>query len=316
MKLIPSCLFAISLLVLSGCSSTAKQTEQKNVFRAPSLDHVILAEPLSVHYKSEVALLKIEEILQRAELTDEQRAQLLYDRGSIYDSIGLKSLAKFDFNRAIQIKPNLADAYNFVGIHHTIAEEYQAAFEAFDAALDIKPDFAYAYLNRGISLYYSGRYKLAAADLAEFLRLDPTDPYRAVWLYIAEREVDEEVAVANLIANQKTLDGKKWAYQITELFAENISVDAFLTGLTKDIKTNHQLAERLCEAYFYIGKLTSFNGHRGVAANFFKLALSTNVYQYVEHKYAKLELNQMRRAAMKAKSEKLIEESATPQVEN
>ena len=54
------------------------------------------------------------------------------------------------------------------------------------------------------------------------------------------------------------------------------------------------MTERLCEAYFYLGKYNQTLGYRGSAANFFKLALSTNVYEFVEHRYAKLELDLMR----------------------
>jgi lipoprotein NlpI len=35
-------------------------------------------------------------------------------------------------------------------------------------------------------------------------------------------------------------------------------------------------------------------GYNGAAANFFKLSLSTNVYEFVEHRYARLELDLMR----------------------
>ena len=35
-------------------------------------------------------------------------------------------------------------------------------------------------------------------------------------------------------------------------------------------------------------------GYNSAAANFFKLSLSTNVYEFVEHRYARLELELMR----------------------
>ncbi|WP_199609180.1 lipoprotein NlpI [Flocculibacter collagenilyticus] len=285
------------ILCLSGCASTSSKSVVVN--SKPSLEHVILAEPLSVSYKSELTLIKLGEILQRAELTDEQRAKLYYDRGVIYDSIGLKSLARLDFNRAIRLKPDLADAYNFIGIHFTLAEDFAEAYEAFDSTLELQPDFSFAYLNRGISLYYGGRFKLAVDDFEAFYELDEDDPYRAVWLYIAEYEVDVLAAKNRLSSSQEKIDESQWAYQLTSLFLEEITPDQFLKGLTEGISTNHELADRLCEAYFYLGKLSAMKGDTGIAANFYKLSLATNVYEYVEHKYAKLELNRMR--AQKAK---------------
>ncbi|MEC7132296.1 MAG: lipoprotein NlpI, partial [Pseudomonadota bacterium] len=38
-------------------------------------------------------------------------------------------------------------------------------------------------------------------------------------------------------------------------------------------------------------------GNSGIASNYFKLALSTNVFDYVEHRYARLDLNRLRELA-------------------
>jgi lipoprotein NlpI len=54
------------------------------------------------------------------------------------------------------------------------------------------------------------------------------------------------------------------------------------------------LTDRLSEAYFYLGKYNQILANDNAAANFFKLSLSTNVYEFVEHRYAKLELDLMR----------------------
>ena len=73
-----------------------------------------------------------------------------------------------------------------------------------------------------------------------------------------------------------------------------MDVEFKIKNLTKNVKSNKELTERLCEAYFYLGKYNQTLGYRGSAANYFKLALSTNVYEFVEHRYAKLELDLMR----------------------
>ncbi len=54
------------------------------------------------------------------------------------------------------------------------------------------PTYNYAHLNRGIALYYGGRAKLAQDDLLAFYQDDPNDPFRSLWLYIAERKLDEK----------------------------------------------------------------------------------------------------------------------------
>jgi lipoprotein NlpI len=55
-----------------------------------------------------------------------------------------------------------------------------------------------------------------------------------------------------------------------------------------------ELAERLCETYFYLGKFELAKGNRKEAISYFKLALANNVYDFIEH-HALLELELMAR---------------------
>ena len=61
-----------------------------------------------------------------------------------------------------------------------------------------------------------------------------------------------------------------------------------------------QKAQRQCEAYFYLAKWYQFNGEYQQANHFYKLALSTNVFDFIEHKYARLELADVRSKTDKA----------------
>jgi lipoprotein NlpI len=75
--------------------------------------------------------------------------------------------------------------------------------------------------------------------------------------------------------------------------------------LISGVTSQQQLTDRLCEAYFYLGKYHSARGNTGVASNYFKLALSTNVFEYVEHRYARLELNLLRDKANKSAAKEM-----------
>ncbi|WKE66606.1 lipoprotein NlpI [Gallaecimonas kandeliae] len=277
-----------SLASLCGCSTLAHKQEE------PS-NSLILAEPLAVPFQSEVELARLEEILSRADLNNDQRAQVFYRRGVVYDSVGLKALARRDFNRAVQLKPDMADAYNFIGIQAISAEEFEQAYEALDAAIELDPKHEYAYLNRGIALYYGDRPELAVKDLETFLSMQPSDPYRILWLYLAEQKADPAAAKARLAYNATRLQGDLWANQLVALYQGKESEEDFVEGLKKGVDSNRALAERLCEAYFYLGKLHQAKGDVGEAINFFKLSLTTNVQDFIEFRYARLELNRMRR---------------------
>ena len=292
-KLFYCVLLSTSVLLSQGCTSISDTS-------TPMINELVIAEPLAINYKSEITLVRLTEVIQRAEVTDEQRAQLYYDRGVVYDSVGLRSLARLDFNRALRLKPDLVDAYNFLGIHYTQSQEFEQAYEAFDSALELEPEHEYAHLNRGIALYYGDRAHLAADDLNMFYQKKPTDPYRLLWLYIVERGVDSERALTNLKIKAKSISDNLWAKDIVRLYIGEISQQTFIRQVTRNIRSNKEFSERLCEAYFYLGKLNLHNGDKRAAANFYKLALSTNVYEFVEHRYAKLELELMRNRSLNA----------------
>lgn len=289
MKSISYLFSTVLALSLSACSSISNTSTQP-------IEQLVIAEPLTIHYKSEIALARLTEVLTRADITDEQRAQLFYDRGVIYDSVGLRSLARLDFTRALRLKNDLVDAYNFLGIHLTQQQEFIQAYEQFDSVIELAPQHEYAYLNRGIALYYGGRPELAIDDLVLFHEQQKNDPYRILWLYLAERDLNIESATSNLSQRLPLIKDNVWAKQVALLYTGAISEQQFLNTLTVNVDNSRELADRLCEAYFYLAKYQQFNDNPKAAANYFKLALSTNVFEFVEHRYAQLELQLMRDA--------------------
>lgn len=275
------------LLLTQGCVST--EGSKQSV-----IGQLIIAEPMTVSYKNEIAIARLSQVLLRTEITDEQRAELFYQRGMEYDKVGLRGLARFDFNQAISLKADMVDAYNFLGIHYTQLQEFIQAYDAFDSSIELAPDHEYAYFNRGIALYYGGRPTLALDDLNVFRMYQQNDPYRLLWQYFAHVKIDAKQAASNLSEYSKLINNKVWAKNIIQLYLGKMSQDNFITHLTDNVNSNKGLTERLCEAYFYLGKYSQMKGDINAAINFFKLSLGTNVYEFVEHRYAKLELDLIR----------------------
>ena len=285
-RVIATCLF----LSLAGCQSTSQNT----VPTSSHLGQLIIGEPLAVNFKNEVRLARISDLIHSDELKPQHLSQAFFERGVLYDSFGLTNLARIDFNRALRKNPKMADAYNFLGIHLTMAGQFDKAYEAFDATLELNPEHQYVYLNRGISLHYGGHKKLAVEDLTTFHQFEPSDPYRAIWLFIAEHRIDQAKALANLTLNLQSIDDSLWAKKIGDLFAMRISEAQFVKSLAVGISKNKAMAERLCEAYFYLGIYTRMYDQNERAINYFKLSLATNVFEFVEHRYARRELLETR----------------------
>lgn len=281
----------LSLLLgsgIAGCVSTTPAAAGVLV------EQPLTPEPMQVPYRTEIAIARLNEILQSPELTEPQRARLYYDRGVMFDSVGLTALARFDFMRALRLKPDMADAYNFIGIHHTLNGEYDAAYEAFDSALELEPDYQYVYLNRAIALQYDDKLELALRDFKQFQSIQPSDPYRALWLYLAEVQQSKEVAIQGLASQLPKLDQKQWATQIAAFYLGSISEQQLLNIAGSNALEPKQLAEQLCEVYFYLAKWHTLQQNPTQAIEYYKKSLATNVYEFVEHRYARLEMARLR----------------------
>lgn len=283
---------AWSVLLLAGCSSL-HGVNSAPVAPATEPAALVLATPLQVTFQSELALARLGQLLGTEDLNPEQRAELYYERGVIFDRVGLRTMARIDFNRALRERPDFAEAYNFIGVYLTQQQNFDEAYDAFDSALELSSDYDYAYLNRGIALYYGHRPALAVKDLSEFYRRKPEDPYRVLWLFLAESQLDAKQAMRDLQRRYAQRSGDEWGWKIVAVYAGEQPTEPFLQAIPESAKDNRELAERLCEAYFYLGKQSQAAGRPALAASYFKLALASNVYDFIEHRYAMLELQLM-----------------------
>lgn len=268
------------LLLLTGCTSQ---------WTFPPM-----AVPLQPTLQQEVHLARIDQLLARDDLSDDARAQLHYERGLLHDSLGMRDLARLDFNQSLSLKPDQPDVFNILGVYFTQTGHYDAAYEAFDSTLELDNTHTYAERNRGIALYYGGRYRLAYQDLLTHYQDDVDDPYRVIWLYLVERDwKGDDAAKTNLAERIEHSDQLDWGWQLARMFLGKVSERELLEQLATQASDNQVLAERLCEAYFYLAKHYQHLGNQDKAVALYKLAMSGNVYAFVEHRYALLELNRI-----------------------
>ncbi|WED22438.1 lipoprotein NlpI [Vibrio sp. JC009] len=295
------------LAVLSGCASTG-DSEPKNSWVYPPM-----AVPLQPSIQQEVQVARLNQLLQRPDLDDEVRAKMFYERGSYYDSLGLRDLARLDFNQSLSMNPAQPDIFNLLGVYYTQVGEFDAAYEAFDSTLELDPSNQYAERNRAIALYYGGRTELAFEEMKAHYQDDPEDPFRALWLYIVERDLDEQAAVEHLTQRYQNRS-ELWGWVLVAIMLKDVTEeDAFKAVLT-GTRDNVLLAQRLTEAYFYLGKRYQFEGDFANAIALYKLALSFNVYEYVEHRYSFLELGRIFDEVKEAR--KAMEKKGTLEAKN
>ena len=102
-------------------------------------------------------------------------AQDYFRRAYKNDDLGKHEEAIEDLNKAIELKPDYALAYNNRGIAYNNLGQYDRAIEDYDKAIELNPDYAHAYYNRGYSYDDLKQYDRAIEDYDKAIELDPND---------------------------------------------------------------------------------------------------------------------------------------------
>lgn len=272
-------------LLLAGCASQSSTQDTQWLYPP-------MAIPLQPSVQQEVQIARLTQLLQRPDLSDQVRAKMLFERGNYYDSVGLRDLARLDFTQSLSLNPAQPDIFNLLGVYYTEAGEFDAAYESFDSTLELDPGNYYAARNRAIALYYGDRPQLALEEIRQHYQDDPNDPFRALWMYIIDSELDPKSAYEQLMARYQQHD-EQWGWVLAGLMLGDVSEEQAFKAVLSATRDNNVLAQHLTEAYFYLGKRYQMQGELAHAISLYKLAISFNVYEYVEHRYAFIELGRI-----------------------
>ena len=265
----------LAVILMSGCSKS----------------HLVLAVPEQVSYDDELKIAQISQQLSRKDIDTVTRMQLIFERGIVYDSLGFKAFAQIDFSTLLSYNPEIPDVYNFLGTYALREGDFDVALVSFNTTLELDSAYAYAYLNRAITLYRTGHYQSAVRDAVRFYQYDTNEPIRIIWLYLIEKEIDEKSAL-NMLQNRYDQLNDKTIYgsNIIAFYLGKINESKLMQIVQEDVENNRQLAERLCEIYFYLGKYYQNKGNNERAKMLFKYALANNIYNFVEHQQALYEM--------------------------
>jgi tetratricopeptide (TPR) repeat protein len=100
-------------------------------------------------------------------------AEALNNRANSYATIGQYDQAFRDYNKSLVFKPHDADTFYNRGILHLKNRHFESATGDFTEAIRIRPEMADAFNNRGTSLSAQKRYIEAIADYNTATRINP-----------------------------------------------------------------------------------------------------------------------------------------------
>lgn len=102
-------------------------------------------------------------------------ADAYYRRGDANDEMGEYGKAIVDYNKAIELDPNHALAYYNRGCAYGEINEYGKAIADYNKVIELRPNHALAYYNRGYAYSEIGEHEKATADYNKTIELDPDD---------------------------------------------------------------------------------------------------------------------------------------------
>ncbi len=102
-------------------------------------------------------------------------AETYFLRGNMMYELKRYQEAIVAYNKAIQRKPDYADAYNNRGVAKGDLGQYFAAISDYDKAIQLKPDEATAYGNRGLAKSNLGEHIAAIRDCDKAIQLKPDE---------------------------------------------------------------------------------------------------------------------------------------------
>lgn len=152
-------LFAVSFAVLLArlaLAQTQQQLDWCNGKNNPTLD---------------LQVSSCTAVIQSGRYVETNLAILFNNRGNAYNDEGRYDRAIQDFDEAIRLNPQYAEAFNNRGGAYLGKGQYDRAIQDYDQAIRLNPQIAQAFYNRGLARQKKGDTSGGDADIAKARQL-------------------------------------------------------------------------------------------------------------------------------------------------
>ncbi|RQP23031.1 DUF3857 domain-containing protein [Piscinibacter terrae] len=230
--------------------------------------------------------------LDAGRLAPNLKAQALTARGIQYDNLGRYAEAAQDFKLALELAPDVPETLNGAAVNALQLKDYAVVMTLTGKVLARNPSDTEARNTRAVAAYFNRDYAAAMNDFDELLkdRAQVRRGYPLVWLALASRSGGIEMPKGSEAIPDEQLPSE-WPRPLVDWARGKASVDAVIASA----KAGGSAAERLCEAYFYIGERYLAEGDTARAREFFQKSVDQGVTEFIEDGSSRLRLASLKR---------------------
>ena len=166
MKQLRLMILVVCIGILSACGTQVPTTSEPSISTnslETAKEYLIRGDSFSAAQDYAHAILDYDQAIR----LNPEYAEAYNNRGYAYYWNGDATRAIADYSRAIKLRPNYPYAYNNRGAAYMASGHSDQAIGDFDYALKLQPDFSQAYINRGNAYLRLGRFDLAFADFRQ-----------------------------------------------------------------------------------------------------------------------------------------------------
>ena len=180
-----------------------------------------------------------------------------------------KTLA--DYDRVLNLDPGLAEAWQGRGVEHFKLGHIKESIADFDKFLELVPQQSPHHWQRGIALYYAGRFADGCRQFELHQTVNPNDVENAVWHFLCmAREAGVEKARTALIPIKG--DGRVPMMEVHALFAGQATPEEVLKAASGDGLPVSRRNRQLFHAHLYLGLYFEATGDKTKALEHIKKA--------------------------------------------
>ncbi len=230
----------------------------------------------------------------------QERAAKLVEQARVFAEAREFTKAISHCDRAIEQDPAAAEAYYVRGRCRFASGLVNESLADFDKFLERRPTQESRLWERGISLYYAGRYAEGARQFALYQTYFTNDVENAVWRYLCMARRDGVTKAREGLLPIKQ-DRRVPMMEIYALFAGRATADDVLraAGSTDANKAqlNRQLNRRMFYAHLYLGLFYEADGDEALAEKHLAIAAEKHKIGHYMWDVANVHSKQLRKTA-------------------